>query len=56
MSERKESLWCVALRGKPTWLFRSRASARAYCAGKKLPTDYSVTQVKWGPERQKARK
>lgn len=55
MSEKKESLWAVAIRGTPTWLFRSRASARAYCEGKITPENYKVSQVKWGPERQKVK-
>lgn len=53
MAESKECLWVVSLKGTPMWVFRSRASARAYRDGKLRPQDYSVGQVKWGPERQK---
>lgn len=53
MAERKESLWCLSVNGKPAWIFRSRASARAYRATKSDPKKYRVEPVMWGPERQR---
>lgn len=55
MAESKECLWVVVHLGTDrSWVYRSRANARAYKAGKPKPRDYRVLPAKWGPERQKS--
>ena len=53
MPERNEVLWCVTANSKPSQVFRSRATARAYVARqrKRSAMLYVIERVTWGPER-----
>lgn len=55
MSERDEALWVVTGNDKPSQVFRSRSTARAWVEAMKSRHGstklYRVHRVTWGPER-----